>query len=115
MKAPQIASHAIKAALSRANIDPSSSDVDEVFLGNVVSAGIGQAPSKQAVLFSGLPNTIPCTTINKVCASGMKSTMFAAQSVMLQHQVCLIDDIFFHHNNTFPVFLLPGYRSGWRF
>jgi acetyl-CoA C-acetyltransferase len=55
--------------------------VDEVFMGNVVQAGVGQAPAKQAALFAGIPDTVPCTTVNKVCASGMKSIAFAAQAI----------------------------------
>ena len=68
-----------------AGVDPSA--VDEVFMGNVVSANLGQAPARQATLGAGLPLSVPCTTVNKVCASGLKAVMFAAQSVMLGHQV----------------------------
>lgn len=112
VKAPQLASHAIKAALARANIDPNSSDVGEAFLGNVISAGIGQAPTKQAVLSSGLPNTIPCTTINKVCASGMKSAMFAAQSILLGHQDIVLAGGFESMTNI--PYYLPSARAGFR-
>lgn len=58
-------------------------------MGNVVQAGAGQAPARQATLGAGLPTSVPCTTINKVCASGMKSIMMASQSLMLGHQVSL--------------------------
>ncbi|KAI5677698.1 hypothetical protein M9H77_08648 [Catharanthus roseus] len=68
-------------ALKRANVDPSL--VQEVFFGNVLSANLGQAPARQAALAAGIPNTVICTTINKVCASGMKATMLAAQSIQL--------------------------------
>jgi acetyl-CoA C-acetyltransferase len=57
------------------------SQVNEVFMGNVVSAGIGQAPAQQASIYAGIPTTVPCTTVNKVCASGMKSIMLGAQSI----------------------------------
>ena len=57
--------------------------VDEVFMGNVVSAGLGQAPARQAALLAGIPNTVPCTTVNKVCASGMKAIISAAQTIAL--------------------------------
>jgi acetyl-CoA C-acetyltransferase len=77
--APKLGAAAIKGALERIGLDPSS--VDEVYMGNVVQAGTGQAPAKQAALFAGLPDTIPCTTVNKVCASGMKSIAFAAQAI----------------------------------
>ncbi|MEP7256977.1 MAG: acetyl-CoA C-acetyltransferase, partial [Flavitalea sp.] len=74
--APQLGAIAIKAALERSGVHPDQ--VDEVYMGNVVSAGIGQAPAQQASIFSGLPSSIPCTTVNKVCASGMKAIMLGA-------------------------------------
>ena len=77
--APQLGAIAIKGALNKINLDPNM--VDEVFMGNVIQAGIGQAPARQAAILAGLPNTVPCTTINKVCASGMKAVMFAAQAI----------------------------------
>lgn len=79
--ATQLGSFAIKGAIEKAGIDVN--EVNEVFMGNVVSANLGQAPARQAALGAGLPNTVPCTTVNKVCASGMKSIMFAAQSIQL--------------------------------
>lgn len=79
--AVELGSKAIKGALYRAEISPT--EVNEVFMGNVVSAGLGQAPARQAALGAGLGHNVPCTTINKVCASGMKSVMFGAQSIML--------------------------------
>ena len=81
LSATKLGSIAIKGVLNKANIDPSV--VQEVLMGNVVSAGLGQAPARQAALGAGLSNEVPCTAINKVCASGMKSVMFAAQSIML--------------------------------
>ncbi len=79
--ATQLGAAAIKGALSRAGIQPDQ--VNEVLMGNVVSANLGQAPARQASRFAGLPDNIPCTTINKVCASGMKAITFGAQSIML--------------------------------
>ena len=79
--APELGAKAIKAALERAKIDPSQ--VQEVLMGNVVQAGTGQAPARQAAIYAGIPDTVPCTTVNKVCASGMKSIMQAAQSIAL--------------------------------
>ena len=79
--ATQLGAIAIKAAIERAGIK--GSDVNEVYMGNVLQANLGQAPATQASIFSGLPNMIPSTTINKVCASGMKAIMLAAQSIML--------------------------------
>lgn len=79
--ATQLGSFAIKGALDKAGIRPAQ--VQEVFMGNVVSSNLGQAPARQAALFAGLPPETVCTTVNKVCASGTKSVMFAAQSIML--------------------------------
>ncbi len=81
--ATKLGALAIKGAVEKAGIDPQI--VDEVFMGNVISAGLGQAPARQAALYAGLSNRVPCTTINKVCASGMKAVMFAAQSIMCGH------------------------------
>ena len=81
LSATQLGAVAIRDAVKRAGIDPK--EVQEVFMGNVYSANLGQAPANQASIFAGLPNNIPCTTVNKVCASGMKAVMLAAQSIML--------------------------------
>ena len=81
ISAPKLGAIAIKGALKKANIKPSM--VDEVLMGNVVQAGTGQAPARQAAIYAGIPNAVPCTTINKVCASGMKTVMQAAQSIAL--------------------------------
>jgi acetyl-CoA C-acetyltransferase len=78
--APQLGAAAIKGALEKINLDPNL--VDEVLMGNVIQAGVGQAPATQASLFAGLPNTIPTTTVNKVCASGMKAVMQGTQAIM---------------------------------
>lgn len=77
--APQLGAIAIKAALERSGLQPGQ--VNELFMGNVVSAGIGQAPAQQASIYAGMPVTLPCTTVNKVCASGMKAIMLGAQSI----------------------------------
>lgn len=79
VSASQLGAVAIKGALEKINLNPDL--IDEVFMGNVVQSGVGQAPARQAALFAGLPNSVPCTTVNKVCASGMKAVMFAAQSI----------------------------------
>ncbi|WP_093669402.1 acetyl-CoA C-acyltransferase [Tenacibaculum sp. MAR_2009_124] len=79
--APKLGATAIKGALDKINLKPEL--VDEVFMGNVVSAGLGQAPARQAAMFAGIPDTTPCTTVNKVCASGMKSIMLGAQTIAL--------------------------------
>lgn len=77
--APKLGAVAIKGALDKINLDINL--VDEVIMGNVVQAGVGQAPARQAALFAGLSKEVPCTTVNKVCASGMKAIMQAAQAV----------------------------------
>jgi acetyl-CoA C-acetyltransferase len=78
--ATHLGAAAIKGALQKINLDPKL--VDEVLMGNVVQAGNGQAPARQAALFAGLPDSVACTTINKVCASGMKAVMQGAQAIM---------------------------------
>ncbi|MBK8600356.1 MAG: acetyl-CoA C-acyltransferase [Flavobacterium sp.] len=80
VSAPHLGAAAIKGALSKINLDPNL--VDEVIMGNVVQAGVGQAPARQAALYAGLPNTVIATTVNKVCASGMKAVMQGAQAIM---------------------------------
>ncbi|MFK5983221.1 MAG: acetyl-CoA C-acyltransferase [Flavobacteriaceae bacterium] len=81
LTATKLGSVAIKGAMDKINLDPSL--VEEVFMGNVVQAGVGQAPARQAALGAGIPDTVPCTTVNKVCASGMKAVMNAAQTIAL--------------------------------
>lgn len=78
----ELGSKAIKGALEKSGVQAEL--VNEVFMGNVVSAGLGQAPARQAAISAGIGHNVPCTTVNKVCASGMKSVMFAAQSIMLE-------------------------------
>ena len=77
--ATKLGATAIKAAIEKINLKPSL--VDEVYMGNVLQAGLGQAPARQAAIFAGLPTSVPCTTVNKVCASGMKAVMLAAQAI----------------------------------
>ncbi|OQR99839.1 acetyl-CoA acetyltransferase [Thraustotheca clavata] len=79
--AVELGAIAIKAALERSGVR--SEEVEEVFMGHVISGNAGQAPARQAALKAGLPNTVPCTSLNKVCASGMKAVAFASQSIML--------------------------------
>lgn len=77
--APQLGAAAIKGALNKIGLD--AKEVQEVYMGNVLQAGTGQAPARQAAIFAGLSNEIPCTTVNKVCASGMKAVSMAAQAI----------------------------------
>ncbi|WP_144602562.1 acetyl-CoA C-acyltransferase [Algoriphagus algorifonticola] len=81
LTAIELGSTAIKGALEKSGVK--ADDVQEVFMGNVISANLGQAPARQAAIGAGIGYQVPCTTINKVCASGMKAVMFAAQSIML--------------------------------
>lgn len=78
--ATKLGSIAIKGALEKINLDPK--EINEVFLGNVLQAGLGQAPARQTAIEAGIPNTVPCTTINKVCASGSKAIMIGCQSII---------------------------------
>ncbi|MBI1305732.1 MAG: acetyl-CoA C-acyltransferase [Bacteroidetes bacterium] len=86
--ATRLGATAIKGALEKAGIDPK--EVQEVFMGNVLQAGVGQAPARQASIYSGISHDVPCTTVNKVCASGMKSVMLGAQSIMLGLNDCVV-------------------------
>lgn len=79
--ATKLGAIAIKGALEKIGVAPEM--VEEVFMGNVVSAGLGQAPARQAAIAAGIPDTVPCTTVNKVCASGMKAIMLATQTIAL--------------------------------
>ena len=79
LSAPRLGAIAIKCALERARVRPDQ--VDEVFMGNVIQAGVGQAPARQASIGAGIPNSVPCTTVNKVCGSGLKTVMLAATQI----------------------------------
>src|SRR5437867_10319323 len=80
LTAPQLAAFSIKESLKRAGIKPKA--VNEVIIGNVISAGIGQNPSRQAAILAEIPNDVPTFTVNKVCGSGLKAVMLAAQSIV---------------------------------
>ena len=80
LSAPKLGSLAIREAIKRSGLNPDQ--VEEVFMGCVLTAGVGQAPARQAAIFAGLPNTVPCTTINKVCGSGLKSVMLGALTIL---------------------------------
>src|SRR5207249_3336511 len=79
--APRLGAVAIREALSRSGVAPSA--VDEVIMGNVLQAGEGQAPARQAAIFAGLPESTPCWTLNKVCGSGLKAAISGAQAIAL--------------------------------
>ncbi len=81
VSASRLGTIAIKGALDKIGLDPTL--INEVYMGNVVQAGVGQAPARQAAIGAGIPDTVPCTTVNKVCASGMKAVIHGAQSIMV--------------------------------
>ncbi len=110
LTAPQLGATAIQGALSAAGVD--AGQVDEVLMGNVLSAAIGQAPARQAALGAGLPQSVPCTTINKVCGSGMKAVMMAAQAIALgDAQVVVAGGM---ESMTNAPYALPQARAGYR-
>ena len=81
LPAPRLGAVAIKAAIERAKLQPG--DVQEVFMGNVLGAGVGQAPARQASIYGGVPDTVPCTTVSKVCGSGLQAVIFGTKTIML--------------------------------
>lgn len=107
----QLGSAAIKGALNVANVR--ADQIQEVFMGNVCQANLGQAPARQAALAAGIPNTVPCTTINKVCSSGMKSIMFGAQSIMLGHNELVLSGGMESMSNI--PFYVPNARWGYKY
>ena len=111
ISAPNLGAIAIKGALAKAGVKPT--DIDEVYFGNVLQAGLGQAPARKAAIFAGLPNTTPCTTINKVCASGMKSVALGASSIMLGHNDMVVTGGM--ENMSQVPHYLPGSRGGYKY
>lgn len=109
--ATQLGSHAVKAAIEKTGIP--FSDIDEVYLGNVVSANLGQAPARQAAIGAGIGYNVPCTTVNKVCSSGMKAIMFAAQNIQLGQADVVIAGGFESMSNI--PFYVPNARFGYKF
>ncbi len=108
--APQLGAAAIQAAVTSAGI--LSDQLDEVYMGNVISAGIGQAPARQAALQAGLPASTPCTTVSKVCGSGMKSVMLAADAMQLGGVECVVAGGM--ESMSLAPYLLPKARAGFR-
>ena len=108
LPATKLGSIAIQAAISRAGLRPEQ--IQEVYMGNVLSAGMGQAPARQATLGAGIPQSTPCTTINKVCAPGLKSIMMASQSLALGDQEIMVAGGMESMSNV-PYYLSKG-RAG---
>jgi acetyl-CoA C-acetyltransferase len=110
LSAPQLGSIAIKAALEKAGVSPQ--DVNECIMGNVLTAGIGQAPARQAALYAGLPASVPCMTINKVCGSGLKAVCLAADNIRLgETEIAVAGG---QENMTLAPHLLENSRAGYR-
>lgn len=108
--APKLAAEAIKEALKRANV--SAEEVDEVILGNVLSAGIGQGPARQAAIYAGISPKTPATTINKLCSSGLKSAMFAHQAIVTDYDRIVVAGGM--ESMSLAPFYLLGIRNGYR-
>lgn len=108
--APQLGSMAIKAVLDQSGIDKSS--IDEVIMGNVLTAGLGQAPARQASIFAGLPEKVECLTINKMCGSGLKAVMLAHQAIALGDADIIIAGG--QESMTNAPYVLPQARNGYR-
>jgi acetyl-CoA C-acetyltransferase len=111
LSAPDLGAIAVRAATQRAGVDVK--DVDEVIMGNVVSAGVGQAPARQAAIRGGIPATIPALTVNKVCGSGLKAVMLAAQSIRAGDQKLVVAGGMESMSNV--PYYLRGYREGVKF
>ncbi len=109
--APRLGAVAIKGALSRAGLAPN--EVGEVYMGNVIQAGVGQAPARQAAIFAELPESVPCTTINKVCGSGMKTIILGAQSILSGDNETVVAGGM--ENMSLSPHLLHGSRTGFKF
>ena len=110
LSAPQLGAITIREAMHRSSVG--GSDVQEVIMGNVISAGVGQAPARQAALFAGLPPSIECATVNKVCGSGMKATMFGTQSILLDDASVVVAGGMESMSNA--PYLLEKARNGYR-
>ncbi|MDP4219877.1 MAG: thiolase family protein [Bacteroidota bacterium] len=110
LSAPQLGSAAIKAALERAGVKPN--EVNEVLMGCVLTGGMGQAPARQASLGAGIPNTVPCTTVNKVCGSGMKTIMLGTQSILTGDSAIVIAGGMESMSNA--PYVLPKARGGYK-
>ena len=108
LAAPQLGAIAIRAALERSGV--AAGEIDEVFMGNVVQAGVGQAPARQAALGAGLPQSVPCTTVNKVCGSGLKSVMLASSQILAGEARCIVAGGMESMSNA--PYLARGLRTG---
>jgi len=108
LAAPKLGAIAIRVALERSGI--AADQIDEVYMGNVVQAGVGQAPARQAALGAGLPQSVPCTTVNKVCGSGLKSVMLASSQIRAGEARCIVAGGMESMSNA--PYLARGLRTG---
>ncbi len=110
LPAPKLGAYAIEAALKRGGLTPQ--DVSEVIMGNVLTAGEGQAPARQAAIFAGIPKSVPAMTLNKVCGSGMKAVMLGVQSILLGDSDVVVAGGM--ENMSLAPYLMTGVRTGYR-
>src|SRR5881398_3246871 len=111
LPAPQLGALVIREAVRRAGVEPAA--VEEVIIGNVLQGGVGQAPARQAAIHAGLPGTVPAVTVNKVCGSGLKAVMLAAQAIRAGDAELLLAGGM--ESMSRAPFLLNGVRQGWKF
>jgi acetyl-CoA C-acetyltransferase len=111
LKAPQLGAKAIEAVVDRSGVP--AGEIQDVIMGNVVQAGVGQAPARQAALMGGIPETVPAVTINKVCGSGLKAAMLAAQAIKAGDNQVIVAGGMESMSNA--PYLLRGYRDGVKF
>lgn len=111
VSATKLGATAIEGAIGKSGVN--KTDIDEVFMGNVVQAGVGQAPARQAAIFSGLENSVPCTTINKVCGSGLQSIILGARTILLEENDTVVAGGM--ENMSAAPHLLPNSRNGFKF
>jgi acetyl-CoA C-acetyltransferase len=110
LAAPRLGAIVIKEALKRSGVSPEK--VDEVIMGEVLTAGVGQAPARQASIYAGIPTSVPCLTVNKVCGSGLKAVMLASDSIQLGNSEIAVAGG--QENMTMAPHLLPSSRAGFR-
>src|ERR1044072_5016260 len=108
--APRLGATAIQAALAKAKVQ--AADINECIMGEVLTAGVGQAPARQAAIYAGLPASVPCMTINKVCGSGLKAVMLAADNILLGNTELAVAGG--QENMTLAPHLLENSRAGYR-
>lgn len=110
LSAPKLGATVLKAAVERAGLE--GAEVSEVIMGQVLAAGVGQAPARQASIYAGIPNSVPCTTVNKVCGSGLKAVMLARQSILLSESDIVAAGGM--ESMSQAPYLLPSARKGMR-